>query len=122
MHKHVQILAALTIGFSIVLAMVGLFLLVLLPTIGVAVNDPQALPLLSSIGAILGLFFFLLAVPGIVGGIGLLKRRSWARILVMILGAMHIFNIPLGTLLGGYTFWVLVQDDTERLFQRPPAA
>ena len=121
MHKHVTILAALYIGFSIALGAAGAFLVVALPAIGMAVHDPEALAVLSTVGVLVGSFLVLLAIPGIVGGIGLLKRWSWARIFVLILGAIHILNVPLGTLLGGYTIWVLVQDETERLFERPAA-
>ncbi len=122
MHKHVTILAALYIGFGIVLATVGLLLAVALPAIGLAIDDPEALPVLSTVGLLMGILFLLFSVPGIVGGIGLLKRRGWARILVLVLGAMHVFNIPMGTMLGIYTFWVLVQDETERMFERSAPA
>ena len=119
MSKHVLILAALYIGFSVVLALVGILIGLVLPTVGVFSEDPEALPVLTTIGVAMGAFFVLLAVPGIVGGVGLLKRRPWARFLVLILGAIHLLNLPIGTALGAYTIWVLIQDETERLFERP---
>lgn len=118
MRKHLTVLAALYIGFSLFLAMIGLIVLIVLPTVGVFSDDPDALPILSTVGVAVVAFFIALAVPGIVGGIGLLKRWPWARILVLILGAVHILNLPFGTALGIYTIWVLVQDETELLFQR----
>ena len=118
MRKHLTILAALYIGFSFVLAMIGLISLIVLPTVGVFSDDPDALPILSTVGVALAAFFLVLAVPGIVGGVGLLKRWPWSRILVLILAAIHILNLPIGTALGIYTIWVLVQDETELLFER----
>jgi hypothetical protein len=57
-----------------------------------------------------------LSVPGIIGGIWLLKRRPWARILVLIVGALGLIDFPLGTALGVYTLWALVHDETVELF------
>ncbi|MDA1256352.1 MAG: hypothetical protein O3C10_00690 [Chloroflexi bacterium] len=89
---------------------------------------------LIALGAIAGIFFFLfiasdgdktagellfLAVgtlPGVVGGVGLLKRRNWARILVLIMGALAVMAFPIGTAMGGYTFWVLLRRETVELF------
>ncbi len=34
----------------------------------------------------------------------------------MIVGGLGLMDVPLGTLLGVYTFWVLVQDDCVELF------
>ena len=52
-----------------------------------------------------------LALPGIIAGIGLLNRWGWARILALIIGFFSLFEVPFGTALGIYTFWVLLQDD-----------
>lgn len=59
----------------------------------------------------------MLAAPGIIGGVGILKGWWWARYLVFVLGALNLFNVPLGTLLGVYTFWVLMQDETTAYFE-----
>ncbi len=54
--------------------------------------------------------------PAAVGGVGLLKYKPWARYLVMIVAALGLANVPVGTIVGAYTIWVLVQDTTARLF------
>ena len=59
----------------------------------------------------------LLSAPGIIGGMGLLKRQSWARILVLVLGVINLINIPFGTALGIYTIWALTHRETEELFR-----
>jgi hypothetical protein len=53
---------------------------------------------------------------GLVGGIGLLSFQGWARYLVMIVSAIGCLNIPIGTLAGVYSLWVLLQDEAIRLF------
>ena len=66
----------------------------------------------------IGLLVGILCVLGIIGGIGLFARRNWARILVLILSAIDLVNFPLGTALGIYSIWVLVQQDTVTLMQK----
>jgi len=56
----------------------------------------------------LGVLFAVSAVAGIVVGWGLLQREPWARILAIVLGALALVHLPIGTALGIYTFWVLV--------------
>jgi hypothetical protein len=54
---------------------------------------------------------------GLVGGIGLLAYRPWARYLVIVVAALGCLNIPIGTLKGVYFLWVLLQDETIKLFE-----
>jgi len=49
-------------------------------------------------------------VPGLVGGIGLLRGKSWAHILIFLLSILMVFIFPLGTVLGGFGFVALVAD------------
>jgi hypothetical protein len=57
-----------------------------------------------------------LLVPGLVGGIGLLYVQPWARILVIVLSVMHLFLIPIGTVLGGFGLWILLGRDAGAAF------
>jgi len=116
MEKHVTTVAALHIGMSAIGLLVGAFLFIMLVGIGFAVEEEEALLVLSIIGTFIGMLLFVLSVPGIIGGLGLLKHKEWARILVLIVSALHLFNIPIGTALGIYSIWVLVQDETIKLF------
>ena len=59
----------------------------------------------------------LISAPGIIGGLGLMKKQSWARILVLVLGVINLINIPFGTALGIYTIWTLTNKETEKLFR-----
>jgi len=55
-------------------------------------------------------------LPGIVGGVWLLKHKTWARYMVLVLSVLALLNIPIGIAIGVYSIWVLVQDETEKLF------
>jgi polyferredoxin len=56
------------------------------------------------------------SVLGIIGGIGLLGYRNWARIMILVLSALDCLNVPIGTAKGVYSIWALLQDDTVELF------
>ncbi len=120
MEKHLTAVAALHVGLSILGGLIGIFIFVLLTGIGAITQEKEAFLILSTIGTGVGVLLMVLSVPGIIGGIGLFKRQEWARILVLILSAIELLNIPFGTALGIYSIWVLVQQDTIRLFKLHP--
>ena len=67
-----------------------------------------------------GVFLGAFALPGLAAGYGLLKFKPWARIVGIVLSALKLINVPLGTILGAYGLWVLLSKDTERLFDGAP--
>ncbi len=58
-----------------------------------------------------------LAVPMVMTGMGLLRAQGWARTMGMVVCALAIINIPLGSMLGGYGLWVLTSLEVEPLFE-----
>jgi hypothetical protein len=119
MKKHVTVVGALQIGFSTLWLIAAIFLYFVFNFAkGFVDNDAVALKVLGFIGYILPVFIGVIAVLGLVGGIALLSYRSWARILVIIVAALGCLNIPIGTLVGVYTIWVLMQDETIKLFTK----
>jgi hypothetical protein len=69
---------------------------------------------------IFGVAFFLFVSGGlgIVAGVGLLNRASWARMLSIILGCIGLIDMPFGTALGVYTLWVLLPAQSEQEYQQ----
>ena len=120
MEKHLTAVAALHVGLSILGGLLGIFVFAVLTGIGAITQEKEAFLILSTIGTGVGVLLIVLSVPGIIGGIGLFKRKEWARILVLIISAIDLLNIPFGTALGIYSIWVLVQQDTIRLFRLHP--
>jgi hypothetical protein len=128
MDTHVKVLGVLQIALS-AFGLCGAFVLMLVfgGTMGLvgASGDPDAqiaLPILGITGAALVIFLLALSIPGFVIGIGLLKRRPWARIAGIVISILGMMAIPFGTVLGIYGLWVLFSKDTERLFTPAPAS
>jgi len=118
MQKHVTLLGALFIAYHILGLIVGIAIMVVLPAIGALSHDAEAMTILTAVGVGVGIFLIVLSVPGLVAGIGLLKGKKWSRILALIVGAFDLLDIPFGTALGVYCFWVLLQDDTMQVFEQ----
>jgi len=116
MEKHITVVAALRIGFGIVGVLVAAIVFVAVVGGGRISDDPEAIRITSIVGPLAAIFLMVVFVPGIIGGVGLLKRRGWARILVLILGILDLTNIPIGTAIGIYTIWVLLNKETAQLF------
>ena len=117
MEKHVTLLGALFIAYHILGLIAGFVIMGLLSSIGCLSGDPQAMAILSTIGVAIGSFLILLSIPGLIAGIFLLKRAPWARIMALIVGALDLIDIPFGTALGVYCFWVLLNDGTIEVFE-----
>lgn len=116
MEKHLTAVGALCIGLSVLGMIIGAFVFILLAGIGIVTHDDEATIILLTVGTVIGFFLLILSVPGIIGGIGIFKRKEWARILVLVLSAIQLLNIPIGTAIGAYSIWVLVQKETILLF------
>jgi hypothetical protein len=65
---------------------------------------------------VIGILVLLFAVVGIIGAIGVLKKKEWGRITLLIVSFFSLLSIPLGTILGVYNIWVLLNDETIRIF------
>lgn len=116
MDTHVKILGVIYIVAGLLMALLGLFLFGILTGSGIISGDHTAMLTTGIIGTALALFFGLLSLPSIIAGFGLLKFRNWARVLAIILGVLHLFGFPIGTAIGVYTLYVLLNDKTTPLF------
>lgn len=118
MKDHVKIIGVLWVVFGAF--WLCLSVLALLVFLGVAMipNVEDISPaILRVIGIAVSGFLGLLGLPQIIGGLGLLRQKEWARILILVLAFIALANVPFGTALGVYTMIVLFNQETVRLFQ-----
>lgn len=122
MQGHVKAVAIIYIVLGCLGALVALGFLVLfggLAGAGVASGEPDAEAAAGIFGVLGGFLFVVILIvsaPSILAGWGLLKYKPWARILTIILAALNLLNIPIGTAIGIYALWVLLNRDTVPLF------
>ena len=119
MKDHIQIIGILWIVLGCLSLLGAFFLFALLFGVSFIPDmDPIAPGILRLIGIILSSFLALLGLPKIIGGIGLLKRQEWARILVLIVSFLSLWNIPFGTALGIYSIVILLNKEAAAQFQK----
>ncbi|MFC1607576.1 hypothetical protein ACFL47_06350 [Candidatus Latescibacterota bacterium] len=112
MEKHITLVAALHIGFGILGIMLASVIFIAIVGAGLISGDEEAIAITSIVSTLIASFILLTSIPGIIGGIGLLKRREWARLLVLILSVLNLIGFPIGTAIGIYSLWALIQDET----------
>jgi hypothetical protein len=118
MQKHVTVVGAVHIGYAAWGILWAVIFFMVLQALGVAVitDDKTAQAILTTVGCIVPGVLLVLSLPGIIGGIGVLRRKPWGRYLVMVLSVLALFSFPIGTAVGIYSIWVLMQDETAELF------
>jgi hypothetical protein len=129
MATHVKILGIMHIVFGALGLLAALLILIVFGGIAglvgshAAGHDAElAMPVVGGIGALIFLVIAVLSLPGLIAGIGLLHYYPWARVLMIVVSALHLMNIPFGTALGVYGLWALLNRETEALFAQPQLA
>jgi hypothetical protein len=126
MDTHVKVVGVLNIAIGAV-GLVGAVVLVLVfggaaGLVG-ASGDPDAataIPILGLIATAVVTVVLVLSLPAVIIGIGLFRLRPWARIAGIVLSILHLIWIPVGTIIGVYSLWVLFSKEAERLFAGAP--
>jgi hypothetical protein len=121
MDKHVGILGVIYIAFGVIGLIVALIVFLAVVGGGWLSGDQEAIIITSSVGTAIAALIVLLSLPSLIAGFGLLKFKSWSRVLALVIGVINLLNIPIGTAIGIYTLWVLLNDQVAALFRTPPA-
>lgn len=126
MATHVKVLGVIYIvlgGLGILAALAVLLIFGGIAGLAGGAPDPDAriaVPILGGLGGFIFLLVLVLSLPAVIAGVGLLQFRPWGRILGIIMSALSLLNVPIGTAIGIYGLWALLNRETERLFERAP--
>ena len=69
---------------------------------------PELLNIVGPVTFLIGMIFLLIALPSVAAGVGLLRYRSWGRVLTLVLSFVRLLEFPFGTATAIYSFWVLL--------------
>ena len=128
MRTHVKILGMIHMVFGVIgLCLCLLFLVFFsLRALGIAGTTGQDnsgvlldIPVLGAQEALILLVIAVLLLPGIVAGYGLLNYKPWARTLAIVLSVLNLLSVPIGTVIGAYGLWVLLNKETKLMFLHP---
>lgn len=117
MEQHVTVLGVLHIAWGALGLLTAMILTITLVGAGIIAADPHAMTVLSMVATSIGFALFLPCLPGLIGGIGVIKYQQWARIVLLVVGFLNLLLIPFGTILGIYTIWVLMHEDVKKMFE-----
>lgn len=117
LQTHVPIAGWLLIVTNALFLLLAAFLFALLVGIGLAIGEPEARSILTIIGTSLAALLTVLGIPGIVAGAGVLARKSWGRVLAIVVAVLSLLNFPIGTIIGIYAIWVLLQEAATTYFK-----
>jgi hypothetical protein len=120
MQAHVKVIAILYIVFGALGLLAAVILLVTFMAagaVGAAEGDAEAGLAIGGIGMLIGLCAGILALPQLITGWGLLKYKSWARIVAIVLAVLSLFSFPIGTAIGIYALWAMLNSETQALFE-----
>jgi len=104
--------------FAVLIVLMGAGLAVL----GVTSGEEEMIvfgAIYAVVGVVVTVIVVAMALAYVIVGQGIRRQRSWARIGGFVAGAMAMLNMPLGTLLGVFTFIVLLDSDVAADFAAP---
>lgn len=77
-----------------ILIFLGIGILTTIPEIPQTNVNPTTLVIIA------GLISALIGALWVIGGLGLLYKKPWARVLLIIMAILSLFSFPLGTIIG----------------------
>jgi hypothetical protein len=113
MRDHLKILGWLYAASGGVTLLVAAVIGTLLGAVGVA----SAAAAVGIVGFVVALIVGVIALPSLICGWGLLNYKPWARTLGIVLSVLQLPSFPVGTALGGYGLWVLLNDESRRMLE-----
>ena len=119
MDTHVKLLGILNIVFGALSAVFAITTLIMFGSVTELYAAAQAD---FTIAALLASFVFhaFVAIPCIVLGWAVMQYSDAAKSLLIVISALNLLNMPVGSVIGGYGLWVLMTPETDPLFAEPP--
>jgi len=121
--EHIKIIGIIDIVGGALTALGGLAFMVMFlffaPMIGASGEEGAAAgaAVMASIGLAGGLVIIVMGAFQIFVGIKLRARKPWARVVQIIFGVLSLPGFPVGTALGVYYLWAMLNKDITPMFE-----
>jgi len=125
MKTHLEVVGLIDliagVFFTVMGVLVSLGVLLFAPWVnGASLWRPgDAVTVLAVVLGVSGLLL-VIGIPSLIAGVGLLKKKRWARVVAIMVAILAVTSFPIGTGAGIYTLWVLTRTETDQLLS--PAA
>ncbi len=130
MEKHIKLAGILNIVYSSLVYALGVALFLFAALFGriagfilrVSLSNHGQIPetvmdIVPIILYIIAVIVLVFSIAGITGGIGVLYKKEWGRITVIVISFFNLTHIPVGTALGAYSIWTLVNEESVKYFK-----
>lgn len=111
MRKEIELLGAFHIALSILYIFISAAIFAVLLTKGFFYNSEIRSTQSYMICAVIGTFFLIFALCDIIAAAGVMRKKPWSEMLMLILGCLNLVLVPLGTALGIYTIHIIMHGD-----------
>jgi hypothetical protein len=119
MDTHVRLLGILNIAFGLLCACFGVGTLIAYGSFGELYAASRADFQVAALAASAA-FHTLVAVPCVLLGLAIMRYDDRAKSALIVVSALNLLNMPVGSIIGGYGLWVLMTPETDPLFAEPP--
>lgn len=117
--SHVSLVAGLHIGYG-ALKLVGAFVVYLGIRFAwgfIPEEEEIAQEVLAALFSILPTVIAIFGIVDVFAGISLFSNKQWSRVLVIAVSVLNCLNIPIGTGIGVYSIWALMQPEVQEMFE-----
>jgi amino acid transporter len=116
--SHVSVLSVLYFLIAGIFLFFAILMYVFMNTTGLPFLGMQSFSFSHNAAVVLISFFLLLTFLSVSGAIGMLRWKEWGRKITMALGGILVFALPIGTVVGLYTLWVLTHERARYYFSK----
>ena len=118
MESHIKIIGMINIVFGVLGFLAAAIVFIAVAGGGILSRDPEAITITFIVAMVISGILSILAIPELIAGWGLLKMKSWGRLLGIIIAIFNLLEFPIGTAFGIYALWVLMNEETEKIFKK----
>ena len=116
METHVKLVGIINIVFGVMGLFASAIVFLAVAGGGLISGDPMAMKITSIVAVAVSSAIGIFSIPEIIAGLGILKQKSWGRIFGIVIAIFNLLSIPFGTAFGIYALWVLMNEETEQIF------
>lgn len=118
MDTHIKVVGLINIIFGFLGLMAAGIVFIAVAGGGLLSGDSEAIMITSIVATSISSVIAIFSIPEIIAGWGILKMKSWGRILGIVIAILDLLAFPIGTAIGIYSLWVLMNEETEHIFKQ----
>lgn len=117
METHIKVVGLINIVFGVFGLLAAGIVFIAVAGGGLLSGDSEAIMITSIVATAVSSVIAIFSIPEIIVGWGILKMKSWGRVLGIVVAILDLLGFPFGTAFGIYALWVLMNEETDKIFK-----